>query len=193
MEQEVDLEQLVARARRGDADAFARLYENLAPRIHRYLRYRVPDPARAEELLQQVFLQMIAALPRYEPRGLPFGAWVFRIARNVVIDASRAERPAVSIELAHDVPSEAPGPEERALAGDEHRRLRGALERLPRDQHDVLVYRFFGDLSPREVAPLMDRSEGAVRVLQHRALGALRRFLDDPDAAGNGERGEGRS
>jgi len=189
MEHQVDLEPLVARARAGDPDAFAALYEDLAPRVHRFLRYRVPDPERAEELLQQVFLQMIAALPRYESRGLPFAAWVFRIARNAVIDASRVERPSVPLEVVHDVPSWAPGPDELAIAGDERERLLAVLERLPRDQHDVLVYRFFGGLSPREVAPLLDRSEGAVRVLQHRALEVLRRQLgaggrvpDDEDA-----------
>ncbi|MCU0483192.1 MAG: sigma-70 family RNA polymerase sigma factor [Chloroflexi bacterium] len=182
MEPAIDLEGLVAAARAGDADAFAAVYEALAPRVHRYLRYRVPDPDQAEELLQQVFLQMIAALPRFEPRGLPFAAWVFRIARNAVIDAGRARRPSLPIELAHDVPSEVPGPDELAVAGDEQAGLRDALGRLPRDQHDVLVYRFYGGLSPREVAPLMDRSEGAVRVLQHRALGALRRLLEEAGA-----------
>jgi len=190
MEQQADLERLVAAARAGDADAFAGLYDALAPRVHRYIRYRLSDATQAEDLLQQVFLQVIAALPRYETRGLPFAAWVFRIARNTVVDAGRARRPSVPIELVQDVPSDVPGPDELAIAGDEQTRLRAALERLPRDQHDVLVYRFYGGLSPSEVAPLLERSQGAVRVLQHRAIEALRRLMDATAVEGR-ESGEG--
>ncbi len=107
-----------------------------------------------------------------------------RIARNAAIDERRRVHPTV-IDDAIDLPSLREGPDELALAALERRDLLAALERLPGDQHDVLVYRFFAELSPREVARLMDRSDGAVRVLQHRALRALRQLLAEhlPGAA----------
>src|SRR5574337_839347 len=99
-----DLDDLAARARRGDAAAFTALNDALAPRLHRYLRSRVGDPDDAADLLQQVFLKMIEALPRYERRGVPFAAWAFRLARNAVIDHIRTRHPTVMLEGAVERP-----------------------------------------------------------------------------------------
>ena len=81
---------LLARARAGDSQAFAAIYDAYAGRLYRFLMLRVREPADAEDLLQRVFVNVIEALPRYQDRGLPFGAWLFRIARNVAIDFARA-------------------------------------------------------------------------------------------------------
>lgn len=169
---------LVERAQAGDSTAFAAIYDDLAPRLLRFLAHRVRNADSAEELMQRTFVKMIEALPRFRPRdGVPFRAWAFRIARNVLIDAERTDHPAQSLDLAPDPPAADPGPEALAEAAVERAELRRAIDRLPPHERDVIVYRFFGELTPHEVAPIVHRSDGAVRVLQHRALQHLRRML----------------
>jgi RNA polymerase sigma-70 factor (ECF subfamily) len=175
-------ERLVDRARLGDAAAFAALYEELAPRVLRFLCHQVGDPDLAEELMQRTFVKVIEALPRFERRnGIPFSAWVFRVARNLAIDERRTVHPHLDLADTPEVASDEPGPEQIVIAGSQRDELLEALERLPSDQHDVIVYRFFGDLSPGEVAPLLHRSDGAIRVLQHRALRHLRELMAPRD------------
>ncbi len=168
---------LVVLAARGDAAAFAALYDHFAPRLRRFLGHQVAEAGRVEDLVQQVFLKMIEALPRYRPTGAPFGAWIFRVARNLVIDDRRTRHPAVPIELADDRPSPDGDPLASAIRADERARLLSAIDTLPADQRDVLVWRFLAELSPAETGVLMDRSPEAVRALQHRALVALRARL----------------
>jgi RNA polymerase sigma-70 factor (ECF subfamily) len=171
---------LVERAQRGDDDAFATLYADLAPRVLRYLRHQVGNPDRAEELMQETFMKVVEALSRFRLRErVPFAAWVFRIARNAVIDDRRSTHPTFELEAASQVVSPAVGPAELAEAASERAALVEALGRLTPEHRDVLVYRFFAELRPPEVAALMGRSDGAVRVLQHRALSALRSVLEE--------------
>lgn len=174
---EAAIDALVRRAAAGDAPAFAGLYDAFAPRVRRFLRHQVDDADAAEELLQRTFVKMIEALPRYQSRGLPFGAWVFRIARNTVIDHRRTAHPGVPLDEAIDRASDAGDPVAAAELDQDRALLRQALDALPADQREVLVWRFFAELSPAETAVLMGRSNGAVRILQHRALAALRGIL----------------
>jgi RNA polymerase sigma-70 factor (ECF subfamily) len=171
-------DRLVERARNGDGEAFAAIYDDLAPQVLRFLCHQVGSPDRAEELMQRTFVKVIEALPQFEPRrGVPFRAWVFRVARNLSIDEHRTAHPAVGLDAVVELPTTDPGPEQAVEAAAEREELLAALERLPPDMHDVIVYRFFGGLSPAETAALVHKSEGSVRVTQHRALGRLRRML----------------
>lgn len=172
------VDETVRQAAGGDAAAFAALYDHFAPRVRRFLRRQTDDADHAEDLLQQVFLKMVEALPRYRSTGAPFGAWVFRVARNLVIDDRRTRHPSAPIEVAEDHPANAEDPVTAAIRADDRARLRAAIEALPADQRDVLVWRFMAELSPAEAAVLMDRSPEAVRALQHRALVALRTRLE---------------
>lgn len=178
---ERDIARLVGLAADGDAAAFAAIYDAYAPRVRQFLRRQAVDAELAEELSQKTFMKIIEALPRYRQRGLPFGAWVFRVARNTLIDHRRTAHPAVSLDAADELPatrfSDAGDPAFAAERDDDSIRLRAALDRLPADQREVLVYRFFAELSPAETASAMGRSCGAVRVLQHRALVNLRGLL----------------
>jgi len=183
---EAAIDALVRRAAAGDAPAFAGLYDAFAPRVRRFLRHQVGDADTAEDLLQRTFVKMIEALPRYQSRGLPFGAWVFRIARNAVIDHRRTAHPGVPLDEAIDRASDAGDPVAAAELDQDRAVLRQALDALPADQREVLVWRFFAELSPAETAVLMGRSNGAVRILQHRALAALRGILGPSGAEVDG-------
>jgi RNA polymerase sigma-70 factor (ECF subfamily) len=177
---------LVERARSGDGAAFAALYDVFAARVYRFFRFRVASDEAAEDLTQRVFLKMIEQLPTYEPRGIPFAAWLFRVARNAWIDEERTAHPAVSIDNVAETMAVADGPHELAAAAIESEMLRGAIATLPPDQREVIACRFFAGLSCRETAAQMGRNEGSVRVLQHRALAALRGRLPMMDRASGG-------
>ena len=164
----------VARARAGDADAVARLYSLYAPRVYRFALVRVEARADAEDILQQTFVKMIEALPRYEDRGLPFAAWLFRIARNTMIDIARADRGQVDLGAVPEHAEARHGPAEQAEAASDRAAIRAAIGRLSADQQLVIEYRFFAGLSTREIAQLMDRQDGAIRAIQFRAVRALR-------------------
>jgi RNA polymerase sigma-70 factor (ECF subfamily) len=178
---------LVRRASAGDSAAFAEIYDAYAPRVRRFLCHQVSSGDLAEELLQRTFVKMIEALPRYQSRGLPFGAWVFRIARNAVIDHRRTAHPAITLDAVADRPSDGGDPVWTAERDQDREVLRAALDALPPDQRQVLVWRFFAELSPAETAVLMGRSNGAVRVLQHRALVSLREVLEPANAGARGD------
>ncbi len=186
---ETDLDRTVARARLGDATAIGGLYDLFAERVYRFVLVRVRSPADAEDLLQRVFLKVIESLPRYEERGLPFAAWLFRIARNAVIDHERTRRDHASLDESLERPDGRRGPEELAEAAVERAALRSAIGRLTPEQRDVITYRFFAGLTPREAGLLMDRHEGAIRALQFRAIQALRESLGhDVEFAASGSR-----
>lgn len=178
MSDDLEIRDLVARAAAGDVGAFGTLFDLYGPRVHRFIQLRVREPADAEDLLQSVFLKVLQSLPRYQERGLPFAAWLFQIVRNAVIDYGRTRHPAAPLEAAAHRPATGEDPAELAALAAERDRLRAALDQLPPDQRDVLVYRYFAGLSTREIGALMGRREGSVRTLQFRALAALRRSYD---------------
>lgn len=184
-----DLTRLVASARGGDEDAFLRLYGQFADRVYRFFLYRAGQPADAEDLTQLTFLRAIEALPRYEERGLPFAAWLFRIARNAAIDFERTRHDHLLLDDFEHLVDPPRAGDDLGLAIERDDLLR-AIEALTRDQREVLAFRFFADLSALDTGRLMGRSAATVRGLQARALAALRRQL----ATGSpGARGQGRT
>jgi len=172
-----DIQKLVERAQTGDGAAFAALYDVFAPRVFRFFRFRVSTAEAAEDLTQRVFLKMVEQLPSYQSRGIPFGAWIFRVARNAWIDDNRTAHEHVQLETLSESASENDGPDVAAAASMDSEMLRSAIADLPPDQREVIASRFFAGLTPKETAALMGRSEGSVRVIQHRALAALRARL----------------
>jgi RNA polymerase sigma-70 factor (ECF subfamily) len=183
---EYDVRQLVDRAKNGDHLAVGALYDRYADRLYRFARFRMPDPRDAEDLVQRVFLKMIEALPRYQHRGTPFGAWLFRIARNAVIDQHRTQRVNEPLDAAEHEASTTRGPEELAVMATEVDALAAAMHQLTDAQRDVIAYRFFAGLSPRETGRVMGKREGSIRTLQFRALHVLRRHLSDDPARTDG-------
>ena len=178
--QDVDDVQLIKLTRDGDADAFGQLYERHVQTIFRFIYARLDDRQDAEDLTEEVFLRVWQALPDYEEKGVPFLAFLFRIARNAVIDFYRSAgrigyQEPIEDTVIEDLHSD---PGEAAMTNLEHQELRRVLDNLRDEYRMVLVLRFLSELSPEETAQVMGRSIGAVRVLQHRALSALRNLLE---------------
>ena len=170
-------EQLIKGAQHGDAAAFGTLYEQHLAAIYRYIFYRVGNVAEAEDLTETVFLRAWEALGHYRRREVPFSAWLYRIAHNAIIDRYRSDREVVSYEEQTELHDEANGPEEWLAEAETTEVLIKALAQLPPDHQQVLVLRFINGLNHAETSHVLGRSEDAVRVLQHRALKALRVIL----------------
>lgn len=158
-----------------DRAAFEALYRRYLDRVYGYAYQQLGDHHDAEDATERVFLDALRGIGRYRDEGVGFRAWLFRIAHHTVSNArrSRRRRPTQSIDQIGDRPDPAPGPARLAVRADELRRVRRALAALPADRRSVVLLRFVDGLSSREIAAVLDRSEGAVRVLLHRALREL--------------------
>ncbi len=172
-----DDEQVIKQVKSGDAEAYGMLYEQYAEVIFRYVYSHLDNRLDAEDLTEEIFLRAWRALPKYDERGLPFSAFLFRIARNSLIDYYRQRKAVQSIEDV-ELQSKEPGPEETVDVRIEDRDLRETIAKLREDYRNVLIFRFLSGLSPEETAQVMQRSVGAVRVLQHRALSALKDLME---------------
>jgi RNA polymerase sigma-70 factor, ECF subfamily len=178
---ETAVERLVGEARAGDAWAFGLLFDHYHLPVYRYIVSRVHRPADAEDLTQLVFVKALEALPRYESRGVPFGGWLFRLARNTVIDHVRTRHDHADLDAAETHIGSAAGPDEVTVARLELDEVADALASLTDEQRDAIALRFFAGLSAREAAEVMGKQEGTVRGLQFRAIAALRRQLGIDD------------
>ena len=171
------IERFVEAAKDGDPEAFGALFDHFYAPVYRYVAARVGRPSDAEDLAQLVFVKALEALPRYELRGVPFGGWLFRLARNVVIDHVRTRREHVTLDIIVQQSTEDDGPDELAALRQDMDSVAFALRRLTPEQREAIELRFFAGLSAKEAAIAMGRQEGTVRGLQFRAIAALRREL----------------
>jgi RNA polymerase sigma-70 factor, ECF subfamily len=171
------IERFVEAAKDGDPEAFGALFDHFYGPVYRYVAARVGRPSDAEDLAQLVFVKALEALPRYELRGVPFGGWLFRLARNVVIDHVRTRREHVTLDIIVQQSTEDDGPDELAALRQDMDSVAFALRRLTPEQREAIQLRFFAGLSAKEAAIAMGRQEGTVRGLQFRAIAALRREL----------------
>lgn len=173
---EADERALVEAAQR-DPARFADLYERHFDRVYAFVVRRVRDRHAAEDVTSEVFKQALANLPRFEWRGVPFAAWLFRIAANAIVD--RAKRASREVLVAD--------PEDRAENPgfpevEQHARVFRLVRALPEDQRRVIEMRFTEQRSIREIALALERSEGAVKQLQFRALESLRARMGQSNA-----------
>lgn len=175
-----DEDLLIAKAKEGDDKAFGVLYDRYVPRIYRFIFLKVHRKQDAEDVTHQVFLNAWENVKRYEFRGFPFSSWLYRIASNAVIDFYRTSRNHQPLE---SVPEEmfAETTNEASLLDDAFhlKVIRTALHNLDPDQQTVLILRFIDDWTNKEIAEFLGKSEGAVRVIQHRALKLLKKHIDD--------------
>lgn len=172
---------LIDRAIDGDAAAFTALYDHYFERVYRHVYYWVGNRTDAEDLVQQVFLQAWRAIGRYRHTA-SFAAWLFTIAHNAVRQFHRDRKRTEPLDL--DVADEpAAGarwtdPEATALTGHDRAAVRQAILRLRDEQRQVVIMRFVEELDCADVAAALGKSEGNIRVIQHRAMQELRRLLE---------------
>jgi RNA polymerase sigma-70 factor (ECF subfamily) len=171
------IERLVAEARNGDSRAFGMIFDHYHDSIYRFIASRVQRPSDAEDLTQLVFVKALEALPRYESRGVPFGGWLFRLARNAVIDHVRTRHEHTKLDALIDSAHSEAGPDEIAVIRQELDAVGAALAGLTDEQKEAIALRFFAGLSAREAAEAMGKQEGTVRGLQFRAIASMRRQL----------------
>jgi RNA polymerase sigma-70 factor (ECF subfamily) len=175
---ELSDDELAERAKTS-SDAFGALYDRHVRRIYSYIYYRIGQRAEAEDLTERVFVQALENLPRYEYRGAPFSAWLFRIAHNMVANWHRdtGRHPQGPLEAAGDRQVAGADPSFGALDAEERRELRSAIARLPAERQLLLQMKFVEERSNADIAAQMGRTEGAVKALLHRTLVALRQEL----------------
>ena len=172
--------QLIQKAKDGDVEAFGELYERYMESVFRFIYSQTSHRLDAEDLTADVFLRAWQSLPRYKERGFSFSAYLFRIARNVLIDNRRKRRPVNVVtedEIMNLPDTMTTNPSALLSTKMQHRELVNILDQLREDYRTVLVLRFLNELSPEETSEVMGRSVGAVRVLQHRALSSLRKLI----------------
>jgi RNA polymerase sigma-70 factor (ECF subfamily) len=168
---------LVRRAIMRDREAFGDLYDRHVVRVYRHIYYLVGNAAEAEDLAAQAFLQAWEAIDRYQMRGAPFVSWLLRIAHNLAVSHLRSRKDRSELPDTLVDHSRQGNPEEMIQQTAEGERVRAAILRLREEQRQVIMLRFVEDLEYPEVAEIVGKSVAAVRVIQHRALNALRKQI----------------
>jgi RNA polymerase sigma-70 factor (ECF subfamily) len=171
--------QIIEKSRSGDVEAFGKLYEIHAPTIFRYIYSRVGNRLDAEDLTEEVFIRVWENMPKFKQRGAPFISYLIRVAHNIVIDHYRcARREGVELTTTEeDIADHRSDAAEVVMENVELNEIRTMLSRLNENYRTVLGLRFFSNLTLEETAYAMRKSPEAVRVLQHRALAALRKLV----------------
>ena len=169
---------LIAKAKK-DPEAFGALYERYVARIYRYIYYRTGNQEDAQDLTSRTFYRALRKMPQYVDRGVPFTAWLYRIAHNVVANWLRdqSRKPVVALDSVVVMSAKAEDPDFLAEVGEERERILAAVSKLQEDRQELLTLKFLGELSNAEIGTVMGRSEGAVKSLYHRTLVALREEL----------------
>lgn len=173
---ETAITRLVERAAGGDFGAFGELYSIFLDRIYRYVFYQVKDKMTAEDFTEEIFLKAWKAIVSYKGKGQAFSSWLYRIAHNYVIDDFRKRRKRASLEMETAVIG---GKPEQESEGESARQeLLEGISCLPPQQKQVIILKFIEGLDNSEIEQIMGKSQGAIRVMQMRALATLRQRLD---------------
>jgi RNA polymerase sigma-70 factor (ECF subfamily) len=192
--QETGEDDVLARAAQGDGDAFGALYERYVERIYNYIFYRTGDVYEAEDLTERVFLRALRHITNYHDRGVPFSAWLYRIAHNLVANWHRDNSRRKEIPLddgilgpLHASHHEGDHPEHELMISEERDGLIRVIRKLPPDRQQLLILKFVEHLSNAEVGQIMGRTEGAVKSLYHRTLLSIREELGTTVLAGEAD------
>ncbi len=183
---------LVELAKAGDKDAFGELYERYLDKIYNYVFYRTGNHHDAEDLTARVFFRAMAHIENYTERGVPFQAWLYRIAHNLVANwhRDRGRRKVIPLDefIAGSLKSDSP--DRHAEDNEEREALLKAIRTLPEERQQLLILKFVEHRSNAEIGAMMERTEGAIKSLYHRTLIALRDELQKMETAGSSVEGK---
>lgn len=169
-------DQTLARAIQGDKKAFGALYDQYAGRIYNYIFYRTGSPQDAEDLTSRVFFRAMRHITNYNDRGVPFSAWLYRIAHNLVANWHRdsSRRQEVELEDGYRANKGDEHPEIALMASEEQSALLTLIRKQPEERQQLLILKFVEHMSNAEIGEIMDRTEGAIKSLYHRTLLSIR-------------------
>lgn len=173
---ELNEKKVIARAVNGDGEAFKILYERNIDKIYNYIFYRTSNVKDAEDLTARVFYRALRSIKKYDDRGIPFSAWLYRIAHNLVANWYRDNSRKKEVPLFENIIKEKKkeNPEQLVLKLEENEELLLVINKLPADRQELLVLKFINNLTNEEIGQVMGRTEGAIKSLYHRTLKALR-------------------
>jgi len=173
-------EKFIKQAVRGDSSAFGSLYDHYQPMIYRFVMVKVGTREEAEDITHQVFLSAWQNVKHYKHRGHPFSSWLYQIARNQVIDHYRSKKNETSIDNVDPEYFAAPAIAHFDLSMKlEMEKVRTAIRQLKPDYQDVIIMRFIEDASLKEAAAMLGKTEGAIKLIQHRAIKELKSLLGE--------------
>jgi RNA polymerase sigma-70 factor (ECF subfamily) len=172
---------LVDQAKAGDPEAFAKLYDAYVERVSRYIYFRVSEDSDMEDLVSQVFLKAWENLNRYKIGRSPFIAWLYTIARNLVIDHYMTKKNTLSLDEAIALPSDMELPDEEAQMHFDLDAMRDSLQVLSKDQQQVLILKYIVGLPNESIAKIMNKQEGTIRGLQMRGLQTLAKHMREKE------------
>ncbi|MBI4286578.1 MAG: sigma-70 family RNA polymerase sigma factor [Chloroflexi bacterium] len=168
-------ESLVSRAVAHDKEAFTTLYDTFVGRVYNHVRYRVPDQSEAEDITQEVLIRAWKAIGKFKQTGAPFVAWLIKIARNLITDYYRSRKQCIPLDEVGAFSIAGKNPEDAIENGID---VRKALSKLKGVKQQVIMLRFVDGLSYAETAAVLHKSEGAIRIIQYRALNDLKCILN---------------
>jgi RNA polymerase sigma-70 factor (ECF subfamily) len=192
MVQNLEDEHALARAAQGSQEAFGVLYDQYVGRIYNYVYYRTGNQHDAEDLTARVFFRAMQHITNYQDRGVPFSAWLYRIAHNLVANWHRdtSRRQEVLLDESFRIGGDGEYPETTLLQLEEQDTLLRVIKLLPADRQQLLILKFVEHLSNSEIGQVMGRTEGAIKSLYHRTLLALRDLMRKEIARQSSKNGE---
>ena len=173
----IDVELFIDGAVNGNADDFGRLYDLYVERVYRHVYYKVGNTKDAEDLTQQVFIKAWKAIGRYRKTASPFIAWLMRISHNMVIDYYRKKRDTTYLDNEWEFKDSYSSPERSAEERFDQQQLRKVILRLPGEQQQVILMSFIEGFTYTEIAAALNKKEGTIRVILHRALKKIRQMM----------------
>ena len=170
-------EYLTKKAKNRDSEAFGSLYDYYLPAIYRFILLKTGGKATAEDLTHQVFLSAWQNIENYQAKGFPFSSWLYRIASNAVIDYYRTDKKHFNLDNIEEVAA-GNNLEEKIDQGFELNLVKTAIKELPNEQQIIIIMKFVEDLTNKEIAAALGKSEGAVKTAQHRSIQNLKKIIN---------------
>lgn len=170
-------EDLINKAKNRDSESFGLLYDHYLPAIYRFILLKTGNKAMTEDLAHQVFLSAWQNIENYQAKGFPFSSWLYRIANNAVIDYYRTDKKHSNLDNIEEVAA-GNNLEEKIDQGFEMNLIRAAIKELPNEQQMIVIMKFVEDLTNKEIAAALGKSEGAVKTAQHRSIQNIKKIIN---------------